>query len=102
MTSSSSMHRQLLSVADAQILLNKCDGTILVINSGATGKDECRKSERRLVSSKANILGTLLNNFVLEKDHYYYNITEQGSKGNYPLLFSLVCNGEWKKWGYND
>ena len=28
-----------LSVADAQILSNKCDGTILVINSGVTEKD---------------------------------------------------------------
>ena len=62
----------LLSVADAQILSNKCDGTILVLNSGATEKASVVKAKEALVSSKANILGTLLNNFVLEKDHYYY------------------------------
>ena len=61
-----------LSVTDAQILSNKCDGTILVINSGSTEKDSAIKAKESLVSAKANILGTLLNNFVLEKDHYYY------------------------------
>jgi len=62
----------ILSVTDAQILSNKCDGTILVLNSGSTEKASVVKAKEALVSSKANILGTLLNNFVLEKDHYYY------------------------------
>lgn len=62
----------LLSVADAQILSNKCDGTILVVNSGVTEKESAVKAKETLLSAKANILGTLLNNFVLEKDHYYY------------------------------
>ncbi|WP_147054249.1 CpsD/CapB family tyrosine-protein kinase [Sporosarcina luteola] len=62
----------LLSVADAQILSNKCDGTILVINAGTTEKDSVVKAKESLVSAKANILGTLMNNFKLEKDHYYY------------------------------
>jgi len=62
----------LLSVADAQILSNKCEGTILVLNSGMTEKASALKAKEALVSSKANILGTMLNNFVMEKDHYYY------------------------------
>ncbi|MFC5604810.1 CpsD/CapB family tyrosine-protein kinase [Sporosarcina koreensis] len=62
----------LLSVADAQILSNKCDGTILVVNSGVTEKESAIKAKESLASAKANILGTLMNNFVLEKDHYYY------------------------------
>ena len=62
----------ILSVTDAQILSNKCDGTILVLNSGSTEKASVVKAKEALVSSKANILGTLLNNFTLEKDHYYY------------------------------
>lgn len=62
----------LLSVADAQILSNKCDGTILVINAGKTEKDSVLKAKESLLSAKANILGTLMNNFKLEKDHYYY------------------------------
>lgn len=62
----------LLSVADAQILSNKCDGTILVINSGVTEKENAIKAKEALVSAKATILGILMNNFVLGKDHYYY------------------------------
>jgi capsular exopolysaccharide synthesis family protein len=62
----------ILSVTDAQILSNKCDGTILVLSSGSTEKASVVKAKEALVSAKANILGILLNNFVLEKDHYYY------------------------------
>lgn len=62
----------LLSVTDAQILSNKCDGTILVVNSGTTEKVNVLKAKEHLVAAKANIIGTLLNNFVLKKDHYYY------------------------------
>ncbi|MEK4486908.1 CpsD/CapB family tyrosine-protein kinase [Psychrobacillus sp. FSL H8-0484] len=61
-----------LSVSDAQILSNKCDGTILVISSGATDKGNVVKAKEVLQASNANIIGTILNNFKLEKDHYYY------------------------------
>lgn len=61
-----------LSVADAQILSEKCDGTILVISAGSTEKRFAVKTKEVLQSSKANILGTILNNFKLEKGHYYY------------------------------
>ena len=61
-----------LSVTDAQILSNKTEGTILVLNAGMTEKDSILKAKDALLSSQANILGTVLNNFVLQKDHYYY------------------------------
>lgn len=61
-----------LSVADAQILSNRCDGTILVVNSGITEKDSAVKAKEALESSQANLIGTVLNNYILEKDHYYY------------------------------
>ena len=61
-----------LSVTDAQILSNKAEGTILVLNAGTTEKDSALKAKEALVSSQANILGTILNNFILQKDHYYY------------------------------
>ncbi|MEI4768798.1 CpsD/CapB family tyrosine-protein kinase [Psychrobacillus sp. FJAT-51614] len=61
-----------LSVADAQILSNKCDGTILVLNAGETEKTGLVKAKESLVSSNANIIGVVLNNFELNKDHYYY------------------------------
>lgn len=61
-----------LSVTDAQILANKCDGTVLVISAGKTDKNSVLKTKELLLASKAKILGTVLNNFKLEKDHYYY------------------------------
>jgi len=61
-----------LSVTDAQILSNKCEGVILVINTGKTEKDNVLKAKNMLESSKANMLGVIMNNFKLEKDHYYY------------------------------
>ncbi|MCZ2258641.1 CpsD/CapB family tyrosine-protein kinase [Sporosarcina sp. G11-34] len=61
-----------LSVTDAQILSNKCDGTILVLSSGQTEKEGVIKTKEALVASQANIIGAVLNNFVLDKDHYYY------------------------------
>ncbi|MCK1998544.1 CpsD/CapB family tyrosine-protein kinase [Psychrobacillus psychrodurans] len=61
-----------LSVSDAQILSNKCDGTILVISSGEAEKIDVLKAKEALLSSKANIIGTILNNYKIDKNHYYY------------------------------
>lgn len=61
-----------LSVSDAQILSNKAEGTILVLNSGTTEKASILKAKEALISSQANLIGTVLNNFILDKDHYYY------------------------------
>ncbi|MFC5602533.1 CpsD/CapB family tyrosine-protein kinase [Sporosarcina koreensis] len=62
-----------LLVADAQILSNKCDGTILIVSSGKTEKNNAKRAKGLLETSKANVLGVILNNYKLEKGHYYYN-----------------------------
>ena len=62
----------ILSVTDSPILSNKCDATILVVNSRHTPKETAVKAKETLVQSKANIIGVILNNFILEKNHYYY------------------------------
>ncbi|MBK3494246.1 CpsD/CapB family tyrosine-protein kinase [Viridibacillus sp. YIM B01967] len=61
-----------LSVADAQILSDKCDATILVISSGTTEKGNAVKAKEALQAAKAHLIGTVLNNFKLEKGHYSY------------------------------
>ena len=60
-----------LSVTDAQLLSNKAEGTVLVLNSGISEKEAALKAKEALLSSQANILGVVLNNFTLQKDHYY-------------------------------
>ena len=61
-----------LSVTDAQILSNKCEGVILVVNTGKTEKDNVVKAKNILLASKANMLGVIMNNFILRKDLNYY------------------------------
>ena len=64
----------ILLVADAQILSNKCDGTILVVSSGKTEKNNAKRAKGLLETSKANVLGVILNNYKLEKGDYYYQL----------------------------
>jgi capsular exopolysaccharide synthesis family protein len=61
-----------LSVTDAQILSNKCEGTIFVVNSKETTKDHAKKAKELLVSARAHILGVVVNNYELSKDQGYY------------------------------
>lgn len=62
----------LLLVTDAQILSNKCDGTLLVVNAGVAEKESVLKAKMSLLASNANILGVILNNYALQREHYYY------------------------------
>lgn len=62
----------LLSVADGQILANKCEGTILVVSSGKTEKDQAVKAKEAIASSKSRLIGAVLNNYEIPKDSYYY------------------------------
>lgn len=61
-----------LSVTDAQVLSNKCDGTIFVVNAKTTNKDNAAKAKELLTSAKAHILGVVINNYVLNSDNNYY------------------------------
>ena len=62
----------ILGIADAQILSNKCDGTILIISAGSTKKESALRAKNVLQTSRANLIGTVLNNFKVGSDHYYY------------------------------
>lgn len=66
-----------LAVTDAQILANKCDGTVLVVASGKTELESVQKTKELLAAAQAKILGVVLNNKKMEKtDYYYYYGTE--------------------------
>lgn len=65
----------LLSVSDAQLLANKCDGTLLIVHSGVVEKEEVLKAKAILTASKAKILGAVLNNYKMSKkskEYYQY------------------------------
>ncbi|WP_257391747.1 CpsD/CapB family tyrosine-protein kinase [Mesobacillus jeotgali] len=61
-----------LAVTDAQILSNKCDGTIVVVSSGKTIREEASKAKDLLMAAKAKILGVVLNNKKFKSTNYYY------------------------------
>lgn len=62
----------ILAVADAQILANQVDGTILVVSSGKTEKDAALKSKELLSNAQGKLLGVVLNNRKAEEGNYYY------------------------------
>lgn len=61
----------ILSVTDSKILANKCDGTVLVVNTGKTEKQSALKARDSLATAKAFIVGVVMNNYKMSKDHYY-------------------------------
>lgn len=61
-----------LAVADAQILSNICDGSLLVVRSKHTENELAQKSVDTLKSGKAKLLGTILNDVEKKKANYYY------------------------------
>ncbi|WP_285889722.1 CpsD/CapB family tyrosine-protein kinase [Neobacillus niacini] len=62
----------LLAVTDAQILANKCEGTLLVVSSGKTEKDMIVKSKELLDNAQGKLLGVVLNNKKMQNTNYYY------------------------------
>ncbi len=61
-----------LSVADSVILANKCEGTILVVDSGRTEKEHAIKAKEAInASTKARLLGAVINNIKVQKDEAY-------------------------------
>nr|WP_081412780.1 CpsD/CapB family tyrosine-protein kinase [Fictibacillus gelatini] len=61
-----------LAVTDAQVLSHRCDGTLLVVTSGRTGKDPAVKAKELLQTAGAKIVGVVLNGKEMGKQSYYY------------------------------
>lgn len=64
------------SVTDAQILANKTDGALLIVNTGVVEKSSVVKAKNSLLVAQAKILGVVMNNYALPKEQYksqYYH-----------------------------
>ncbi|WP_409306095.1 CpsD/CapB family tyrosine-protein kinase [Peribacillus sp. SCS-155] len=61
-----------MAVADAQILSNSCDGTVLVVSSGKTEKESILKAKELLSTANGKLLGVVLNNKKTQDNNYYY------------------------------
>ncbi|MGG0657178.1 CpsD/CapB family tyrosine-protein kinase [Rummeliibacillus pycnus] len=62
----------LLPVTDAQILSNKCNGTLLIVDMNTSKKADVKKAKTALNNSQAKIMGVVLNNCALPTNHYHY------------------------------
>lgn len=61
-----------LAVTDAQIVSTRCDGVIMVINSGKVKREMAQKVKSNLEHVKARILGVVLNNVDRKSGEGYY------------------------------
>ncbi len=61
-----------LAVADAQILANLSDGSLLVVRSKQTEYETAQKAVEVLDSAQAKLLGSILNDVEKKKNNYYY------------------------------
>ncbi|WP_243293030.1 CpsD/CapB family tyrosine-protein kinase [Bacillus sp. FJAT-47783] len=62
----------ILAVADAQILTNHVDGSILVAWSGKTEQEPAQKAKEALSAGKGKLLGVVLNGKKHKDTQYYY------------------------------
>jgi len=61
-----------LAVTDAKVISQIADGTLLVIRSGSTEKEEAQKAYETMNDGKARVLGTVLNDVDKSEGTYYY------------------------------
>lgn len=61
----------ILTMADGQILANRCEGSLLVINSGKTVKEEAMRAKEAIIASNSKLIGAVLNNFKLPINNSY-------------------------------
>ncbi|MBD2848583.1 polysaccharide biosynthesis tyrosine autokinase [Paenibacillus sp. IB182496] len=62
----------IMMVTDAQIVASKCDGVVLVIDSGHVKRESARKAKASLEHVNARLLGVVLNNVKRSKAESYY------------------------------
>jgi capsular exopolysaccharide synthesis family protein len=61
----------LLSVADPVIMASKAGATILVVQCGRTARPAVMRGKQKLVQSKVNVLGVVLNDVDMRHGDYY-------------------------------
>lgn len=63
----------LLAVTDSAVIARICDGTILVIRSGKSLIASVKRAKVMLLNLKINLLGAVLNDVIIGKEHHYYH-----------------------------
>ncbi len=61
-----------MGLADALILANACQGTILIVEAGGTRISVARNALKRLLSARAHVIGALLTKYSANQAGYGY------------------------------
>lgn len=62
----------ILAFADSKILASQCEGSLLVINSGVTQKENALLAKEAIFESNSQLIGAVLNNFSAPKENNRY------------------------------
>lgn len=60
------------AVADGEMISSKCDGALLIVRSGSTGRNLVAQSIKQLNRANCKLLGVVLNRAEMGKGQYYY------------------------------
>ena len=75
-----------MGIADAPILANAADGTLLVVHSGKTRITTAQGAVKRLNSARAHLIGSLLTHYDSKAAGYGYNYEGYYAYGGAPQL----------------
>ena len=75
-----------MGIADAPILANAADGTLLVVHSGKTRITTAQGAVKRLYSARAHLIGSLLTQYDSKAAGYGYNYEGYYAYGGAPQL----------------
>ena len=75
-----------MGIADAPILANVADGTMLVVHSGKTRINTAQGAVKRLQSARAHLVGSLLTRYDAKAAGYGYNYEGYYAYGGAPQL----------------
>lgn len=70
----------MMSVIDAAVVAAKCDGAVLVIESGRVSYRTAQKCQAQLAKAHCRLLGTVLNKVDIQKDKYYHRYGQYKQK----------------------
>ncbi len=62
----------IISVTDPVVLSSRIDGVILIVQTRKFSREIVLNAKRQLAKVNANILGVVINNIDVDKEHYYY------------------------------
>lgn len=68
----------IMGIVDAVVLSAFCDGILMVVRYNSTSRSTLKETRRILETTKANILGAVLNGIDSRKTNYTYYYSEEG------------------------